>query len=676
MSFFCDPIPLVTHAGLRVQWTSIVLQSTQWMITLGATIALPILPFDPIHAAEVIPKATIETATEAITAVNPDPHPTPLQAETGMVVSAHPLASDAGVHILRAGGNAIDAAIATALAIAVVEPYSAGLGGGGFLLIYDAETREIQSLDFRERAPIAATADMYLDANGEPTNASRNGHRAVAVPGTVAGLHAAHQRYGQLSWSEVVQPAIGLAEAGFEVSERFVQSLGWRAAVLSKNPAARAVFGLGSEPESAPESVPESIPESTYAIGDRFRQPDLAATLRRLADDPEDFYHGQTATAIVADMAANGGLITQADLDHYVPIWRDPICGWFQPHRTNPDSRSEITPGSVPGNAPGSTPEIDPEIDPQTVQVCAMAPPSSGGVHLLQMLELLEPLELGYQSPIQQQHLLIEAMKIAYADRAQYLGDPDFVTVPIAALTSPTYLDQRRVEITPDRARSAEEIQAADPALLDRLTTESQDTSHLSVVDGDRNAASLTFTINGGFGAGVVAAGTGIVLNNEMDDFSIAPGVPNLYGLVGGEANAIAARKTPLSSMTPTIVTDIDANLQLVVGAPGGSTIITTVLQILLHSLVYDRDIASAIAAPRVHHQWQPDLLRLEADSNPAIANALQNLGHALVIGGYWGNANAIEVIPFDRDQDHSQGQSSYLEGAADPRGEGQARGF
>jgi len=597
---------------------SIARRSTQWIITLGTTIALQTLPITPIGATETTPDTTLE------------------KANTGMVVAAHPLASDAGVAILQAGGNAIDAAIATALAISVVEPYSAGIGGGGFLLIYNAETHEIESLDFRERAPIAATADMYLDANGEPTGASRNGHRAVAVPGTVAGLYAAHQRYGQLPWAEVVQPAIDLAESGFEVSERFVQSLNWRAAALFENAAARAVFGS------------EAGAESAYTIGDRFRQPDLAATLRRLARDPKDFYHGETAAAIVTDMAAQGGLITQADLDRYEPIWRDPVCGWFQPHRANPES----------------------------VQVCAMAPPSSGGVHLLQILQLLEPLDLARQGPIQQRHLLIEAMKIAYADRAQYLGDPDFVTVPIAALTSPAYLDQRRAEIHVDRARSADEIHAADPALLDRLATESQDTSHLSVVDGDRNAVSLTFTVNGGFGAGVVAAGTGIVLNNEMDDFSIAPGVPNLYGLVGGNANAIAARKTPLSSMTPTIVTDAEGNLQLVVGAPGGSTIITTVLQILLHSLVYDRDIASAIAAPRLHHQWQPDLLRLEVDSDPVIASELQTLGHQLVIGGRWGNANAIEVIPLDRHPQESDKRSSYLEGAADPRGEGQVRGF
>lgn len=611
--------------GHILEW--IAIRSIHAATMLGATIAVVALPPQSVAAIEPDESSLAEHLPEL----------QPVRSMTGMVAAAHPLASDAGVMILQAGGNAIDAAIATAFAISVLEPYSAGIGGGGFLLMYDAETREIQSLDFRERAPIAATTDMYLDADGEPTDGSRTSHRAVAVPGTVAGLYEAHQRYGRLPWAAVVQPAIDLAATGFELSDRFVRSLNWRSAALFNNPAARAVFSredTGDTPQ-------------LYALGDRFVQPDLAATLRRLADDPDDFYHGQTAAAIVADMAANGGLITQADLDRYEPIWRDPLCGLFQPDRT----------------------------DPEQFRVCAMAPPSSGGVHLLQILKLIEPLDLANQSATQGQHLLIEAMKIAYADRAYYLGDPDFVDVPVTELVSPEYLDQRRAEIEIDRARSADEIHAADPALIDRLATESRDTSHLSVVDGDRNAVSLTFTVNGGFGAGIVAAGTGIVLNNEMDDFSIAPGVPNLYGLIGGEANAIAARKTPLSSMTPTIVTDTDANLRLVVGAPGGSTIITTIVQILLHSLVFDQNIATAIAAPRLHHQWQPDTLRLDANFDPVIVSDLQTLGHVLVTGGQWGNANAIEVIPTNMAPALGI-RPDRLEGAADPRGDGLAQGF
>jgi len=595
----------------------------------------------------------------------------PTRADQGMVVSAHPLASDAGLAILQKGGNAIDAAVATTLAISVVEPFSAGIGGGGFLLYHQASQDTIRALDFRERAPIAATATMYLDANGEPTRDpvsgerlydSVNGHRAAAVPGTIAGLYEAHQQYGQLPWAEVVQPAIDLARSGFPVSERLVQVIAWRSSTLLNNPAARSIF---LQPDDRP-----------YGVGDRLIQADLAATLERIAQNPQDFYTGETAAAIVTDMAANGGLITAADLATYQPIWREPICGTFRVY-----------------------------------QVCSMPPPASGGVHLLQILNLIGETDLAGLPRGQALHYLVEAMKIAYADRAEYLGDPDFVDVPTAQLISPMYAAARRSEIRLDRARPAAEIPPGDPQLFQRLRAESNDTSHLSVVDADRNAVSLTFTINGGFGAGVVAAGTGIVLNNEMDDFSIAPGVPNLYGLVGGAANAIAPRKTPLSSMTPTIVTDArSGDLRLVVGAPGGSTIITTVLQIILNTLVFEMNVSEAIAAPRLHHQWQPDTLRLEANFDPSLAAELAAIGHPITQRGQWGNGNVIQVIPdpltnplmtgqvnqtghttlepsnprsrqrlAGRSTRRSTGQSmgqSTLEGAADPRGEGAARGY
>ncbi|MGD1901831.1 MAG: gamma-glutamyltransferase [Geitlerinemataceae cyanobacterium] len=584
---------------------------------LGIAIALQ--AFSPLRAAE--PEANQLAPLES---ARSEPRQVARHA-TGMVTAAHPLASEAGVEILQAGGNAIDAAIATALAISVLEPYSAGIGGGGFLLVYDADSREVRSLDFRERAPIAATRDMYLDANGEATDKSRTGHLAVAVPGTVAGLYEAHREYGELDWETVVQPAIELAASGFPVSERFARSVNWRAERLFANPAARDAFSRDGE---------------QYELGDRLVQPDLAATLTRIAADPDDFYRGETARAIAADMAEFGGLLTVEDLEQYEPIWRDPVCGYFQPA----DERFEI---------------------------CAMAPPSSGGVHLLQMLQLLEPLGWASLDPGQRRHLTIEAMKIAYADRAEYLGDPDFVDVPTEALLSPDYLDARRAEIEPDRARSAEEVQPANPQFLSNLRPESPETSHLTVVDRDRNAVSLTFTVNGGFGAGVVAAGTGIVLNNEMDDFAIAPGVPNIYGLIGSEANAIAARKTPLSSMTPTIVTDGAGNLRLAVGSPGGSTIITTVFQVTLEVLARDLDVAAALAAPRVHHQWQPDRLRLEESFNPAIVRALENLGHDPTVRGRWGNANAIEVVPATNPSDETE-----LVGAVDPRGAGAASGY
>lgn len=543
--------------------------------------------------------------------------PKPERSSEAMVVSAHPLATSAGLAMLQQGGNAVDAAVASTFAISVVEPFSAGIGGGGFLLFYEAETGEIESLDFRERAPLAATETMYLDETGEPRDrASLDGHLAAGVPGTVAGLYEVHQRYGNLPWETVVQPALRLARDGFAVGDRFVNAANRRQDVLLNNPAARDAFTRDGE---------------FYEIGEVLRQADMAATLSRIADDPQDFYTGETAAAIAADMAAHGGLVTAADLAAYQPLWRDPVCGDFR-----------------------------------QVEVCAMGPPSSGGVHLLQMLNLIGDRDLvsaGWHHP-DTLHFLIESMRIAYADRAEYLGDPDFVEVPTAELIDPDYAALRRQDIDLDRARPSSEVGPADPETLRNLR-ESPETSHLTVVDGDRNAVSLTFTVNGGFGAGVVAEGTGIVLNNEMDDFAIAPGVPNLYGLVGGEANAIAPGKTPLSSMTPTIVTQ-DGQLRLALGSPGGSTIITTVLQVLLNVVVYDLDAGAAVAAPRLHHQWLPDGVVLERWGFDALTmEALRDRGHDLNLWDGWGNANAIVVTPDNR-----------LQGAADPRGDGAALGL
>ncbi|MGB6169128.1 MAG: gamma-glutamyltransferase [Geitlerinemataceae cyanobacterium] len=536
--------------------------------------------------------------------------------QRGMVVSAHPLATEAGGEMLQAGGNAVDAAVATTLAISVVEPFSAGIGGGGFALVYPADTGEMRALDFRERAPMAATRDMYLDEAGNPiSRSSLDGHQAAGVPGTVAGLAQLHRQYGALSWQQVVEPSIRLAE-GFPVSQRFVDAVKRRQKMLLGNPAAREAFTRNGE---------------AYAVGDRLVQSDLAKTLEQIAIDPQRFYTGTIARSIADDMAANGGLIDLEDLAAYQPIWRDPLCGDFRRWK-----------------------------------VCSMPPPSSGGVHLLQILNLMGDTDLaalGWHHP-DGLHLLIESMKIAYADRAEYLGDPDFVEVPVRQLVSEEYAQQRRGEIIIDRARSANEVKPMDAETLQRLR-ESPDTSHLTVVDGDRNAVSLTFTVNGGFGAGVVAAGTGILLNNEMDDFAIAPGVPNLFGLVGGEANSIAPGKTPLSSMTPTIVTE-NGQLRLALGAPGGSTIITTVLQILLNVLVYDMDVDAAVSAPRIHQQWMPETVFVESWGLDTLTiEELRRRGHDLVTWGTWGNASAIEVMP-----------DGTLEGAADPRGEGEAVGF
>lgn len=545
-------------------------------------------------------------------------------SDGGMVASAHPLATAAGVAMLRQGGNAVDGAVATALAIAVVEPFSAGLGGGGFALWHDQATGSVTALDFRERAPAAASRDMYLDPMGQPQpQRSRHGHLAVGVPGTVAGLYALHERYGQLPWARVLQPSVVFAAQGFVVSDRLAGAIARSAERLGQNPAAAAIF------------LPDGHP---LRVGDILKQPDLAATLQRIAADPQEFYHGETAAAIAQEMATQGGLITAADLEAYQPIWREPLCGPFLEY-----------------------------------EVCSMPPPSSGGVHLLQMLNLLTASgltatsdEAPWHHPADL-HRLAEIMKIAYADRAEHLGDPDFVEVPVAALVSPAYAAARQAEIDPQRARPANEVEAADAETLARYhrRQESQDTTHLTVVDGDRNALSLTYTINGPFGAGVVAAGTGILLNNEMDDFAIAPGQPNLYGLIGGNANAVAPGKTPLSSMTPTIVRQGGA-LRLATGSPGGSTIITTVLQILLNSLVYGLDAGSAVSAPRLHHQWLPDSLMLERYGFDALTTeSLAMLGHELRIRDGWGNANLIVVTP-----------NGQLQGAADPRGEGTAQGI
>ncbi|MBD2446159.1 gamma-glutamyltransferase [Nostoc sp. FACHB-152] len=567
----------------------------------------------------------------------------PLRSKKGMVVSANPLASEAGLAMLRKGGNAVDAAVATTFAISVVEPFSAGIGGGGFLLLHSEKTGEMKALDFRERAPIKATRNMYLDAQGKVRpNASVNGYLAVATPGTVAGMYEVHRRYGKLAWKEVVKPAIALAKNGFILSKqltwRSIQVYENRKPVILQNSAASAIFTRNGE---------------FYQPGERLVQRDLARTLESIADNHQNFYTGKIARAIASDMAQKGGLITLDDLKAYKPIWRNPLCGSFR-----------------------------------KAKICSMPPPSSGGVHLLQILNIIGDTDLkswGWHYP-NALHLMTEAMKIAYADRSQYLGDPDFVKVPVQALISPAYAKKRRQEINLDVAKPASQIKPIDPETLkgfgqvgnqivplpnkilqlQATRYESLETSHLCVVDEQRNAVSLTFTVNLGFGSGVVTPGTGILLNNEMDDFASAPGVPNNFGLVGNEANAIAPRKTPLSSMTPTIITE-NNHLRMAVGAPGGSTIITQVLQVILNVLEYNMDVGAAVSVPRIHNQWLPDELRVEPWGLDALTlQDLRRRGHNIKEEkAPWGNANAIAVTA-----------DGSLEAAADPRGEGSPRGW
>jgi len=543
----------------------------------------------------------------------------PMHTAKGMVVSANPLASEAGLLMLKKGGNAVDAAVAITFAISVVEPFSAGIGGGGFLLLHSAKTGETKALDFRERAPIKATKNMYLDANGKVRpGASITGYLAVATPGTVAGMYEVHRRYGKLPWKAVIKPGIALAKNGFMISERVsgrsFPAYEIRKQAILNNPAAKEIFTRNGE---------------YYQPGEKLIQRDLGKTLETIAENPQSFYTGKTAEIITADMAKNGGLITLEDLKAYKPIWRTPVCGNFR-----------------------------------KAKICSMPPPSSGGVHLLEILNIIGDTDfqsLGWHHP-DAIHLMIAAMKIAYSDRAEYLGDPDFVKVPVSQLISPAYAQKRRQEINMDMATPSTAIK---PGLKTSKFHESTETSHLNVVDADRNAVSLTFTINLGFGAGIVTPGTGIVLNNEMDDFSVAPGVPNAFGLVGNEANSIAARKTPLSSMTPTIITE-NNRLRMAVGAPGGSTIITQVLQIILNVLEYKMDVGAAVSTPRIHHQWLPDELRVETWGLDALTLAdLRRRGHIVKETAPWGNANAIIVK-----------EDGTLEGAADPRGDGSPRGY
>ncbi|MBN3876507.1 MULTISPECIES: gamma-glutamyltransferase [unclassified Nostoc] len=558
----------------------------------------------------------------------------PLRSKKGMVVSAHPLASEAGILMLRKGGNAVDAAVATTFALSVVEPFSAGIGGGGFLLMHSEKTGDMKALDFRERAPLKATRNMYLDAAGKVSpNASINGYLAVGTPGTVAGLYEVHRRYGKLSWREVMKPAIALAKDGFILSDmvtwRSLQANDPRKQVVLNNPAAREIFTRNGE---------------FYQPGEKLVQRDLARTLTAIAENPQSFYTGSIARAIASDMVKNGGLISLEDLKAYKPIWRTPVCGNFR-----------------------------------KAKICSMPPPSSGGVHLLQILNIIGDTDLkslGWHHP-DAIHLMVEAMKIAYSDRSKYLGDPDFVKVPVQELLSPAYAKKRRQEINMQMARPSTEVKPGDlnskclrlpsssPASSPCLPHESLQTTHLTVVDEEHNAVSLTFTINLIFGAGIVTPGTGIVLNNEMDDFAAAPGVPNAFGLVGNDANSIAPRKTPLSSMTPTIVTE-NGHFRMAAGAPGGSTIITQVLQVILNVLEYNMDVGAAVSVPRIHHQWLPDELRVESWGLDALTlQDLRRRGHKIKETTPWGNGNAIAVT-----------SDGTLEGAADPRGEGSPRGL
>lgn len=518
-------------------------------------------------------------------------------ASEGMVTTTDPLATEVGLAVLARGGNAVDAAVATHFALAVVNPEAGNIGGGGFMVARFADG-STAALDFRETAPLAATRDMYLDAQGRPTDASVVGHRAAGVPGSVAGMWEAHRRYGSLPWSDLVQPAIDLAD-GLVLHPRLAGSLSSYAQRLARFPATAAIFLPGGAPPRE---------------GERFVQADLAATLRRIATDGRDgFYAGETARLIVEEMARGDGLITALDLALYEAVWRTPIHFEYRGHG-----------------------------------IVSMPPPSSGGVTMAAILNMLEGYDLaalGFLSA-DHLHLYAEASKRAFADRNHYLADPDFVVQPVERLVSDAYAAERRATIDLARATPSEQIMpGAGPA-----PHEGEHTTHYSVIDGEGNAVSVTTTINSLYGNLVTVTGAGFLLNNEMDDFAAAPGTPNQFGLVQGEANAIEPGKRMLSAMTPTIVTARDGRLLMVTGSPGGPTIISTVAQMVSNVVDWEMEGAAAGSAPRMHHQHLPDVLRIERGAiADGVVAELQARGHTLEMRGNQGDSRTILVLPDGR---------------------------
>lgn len=543
----------------------------------------------------------------------------PVRAKHGMVASTNEVASRVGVDILKRGGNAIDAGIAVAFALAVTHPQAGNLGGGGFMMIRlkDGKTTAI---DYREMAPAAATRNIYLDKDGnliKGEGSSTVGYRASGVPGTVRGMELALKKYGsgKLTWAQLVEPAHKLA-TGFPLTYNLARSLRNSSNYLSRYPETRRIFLNNGK---------------FHNEGDIFRQPELAATFARLQKHgPNEFYEGETARLIAADMKRNNGLITMADMKAYVAVDREPVKGTYRGH-----------------------------------EIISMPPPSSGGAVLIQMLNILETFDLPKMNwaSSNRYHLMTEAMRRAFADRAEYLGDADFVKVPVAGLVDKAYAERLRSTISLERASTSKEIGAGKPPGY-----ETEETTHFTVVDGEGNAVANTYTLNDSYGSAVVARGTGILLNNEMDDFAAKPGTPNMYGLIQGERNAVAPRKRPLSAMTPTFVLRKDGSLWFTVGTPGGPTIINTVLTVIMNVVDYGMNIQQAIDAPRIHHQWLPDELVYEPYGlSGDTEEALKSRGHKLGRARYLGDAQGIMI----------EEQTGVRLGATDPRrSDGLAQGY
>lgn len=537
----------------------------------------------------------------------------PVYGKNGMVASEQGLATQVGLDILKQGGNAIDAAVAVGFALAVVLPNAGNIGGGGFMVLHDDKTGKDVAIDFREIAPAKASRDMYLDNQGNVIDGkSLFTHDASGVPGTVAGMEYALKKWGTMPLSKVLEPAIKLADKGFIVSDVLAQTLKEEKSTLGKWSSSKAIFFKNGEPLKS---------------GDLLVQKDLAKSLRLIAKQgAKAFYQGEIATKIAKEMQSHGGTMTLEDLKAYKVVERQPIIGDYRGYK-----------------------------------VVTMPPPSSGGVHLIEILNMLEhyPIKEDGVNSAKNIHHMAESMKLAYADRSEYLGDPDFVKIPVAGLTSKAYANELVKTINNNKARLSSNIKPGKPQPY-----ESDQTTHFSVMDKAGNAVAVTYTLNLNFGSGIVVEGTGILLNNEMDDFSVKPGVPNAFGLVGGTANAIEAKKRPLSSMTPTIVMK-NNKPWLVTGSPGGARIITTVLQSVVNTIDHEMNPAEAIITPRVHHQWLPDELRVEEGISPDTIKLLQDKGHKVVTKAPMGR---IQII---------QADDSGFYGYSDPRNpDGKTLGF
>jgi gamma-glutamyltranspeptidase/glutathione hydrolase len=518
----------------------------------------------------------------------------PVYAEHGMVSSQEATATRIGVDVLKKGGNAVDAAVAVGFALAVTLPRAGNIGGGGFMMVHLAESGKTVAIDYREMAPAGASGDMYLDAEGKvDKQRARFSYLSVGVPGTVAGLALALEKYGTMNLAEVMAPAIYLARNGITVTPSMADALRRRQKRLAKHASTAQIF----------------LNRHGMALtsGERLVQKDLAWSLEQIAaNGPDAFYRGDIAKKIAADMAVNKGLINSEDLQNYRAKERAPIHGTYRGY-----------------------------------DIYSMPPPSSGGVHLIQLLNILEDYPIAFlgHNTANTIHVMVEAMKLAYADRSRYLGDPDFWKVPVAGLTSKAYAAKLREKISLRYATPSETIKPGNP-----LPYESNETTHFSIMDSAGNTVSNTYTLNFSFGTGIVAPGTGILLNNEMDDFSAKPGVPNAYGLVGGEANAIEPGKRPLSSMTPTIVLR-DGKALFATGTPGGSRIITTTLQVIMNVIDHQMNIAAATAASRIHHQWLPDKLRVEVGISDDTIDLLSAMGHHVIVNNAMGSTQTVMRI-------------------------------